>query len=211
MIYRFNSNFFFNRNRAFVKMPFNLWEKTGLKGNIPCKVTINKYLFECKLITKGNGFYLIPITKKILSNFNMEEDYEIEIELVDKLSRINHESPYTKEHPIRKIDAIEELEIMPGFCGHSFIAMLAGVFLNEVLILMGRKKASWSTILEALDYYGISYASKAVYPKGKSVQLPKCCIVYNDKSFILWYKDSFIGVKNVDQTKRVSYLEIFVE
>jgi hypothetical protein len=52
------------------------------------------------------------------------------------------------------------------------VAILAGVPLSDVVALMGKGHASWSKILEALDYYGISYASKAVYTKGGSCQLP---------------------------------------
>ena len=88
--------------------------------------------------------------------------------------------------------------------------MPAGVPLSDVVALMGKGHASWSKTLEALDYYGISYASKAVYTKGVSCQLPLCCIVNNDNSFILWYKGSFYGVTDVDPKKTISYVEIFV-
>ena len=88
--------------------------------------------------------------------------------------------------------------------------MLAGVPLPDVVALMGKSHASWSKILEALDYYGISYASKAVFTKGGAYQLPPCCIVNNDNRFILWYKGSFCGVTDVDPKKTISYIEIFV-
>ena len=88
--------------------------------------------------------------------------------------------------------------------------MPAGVPLSDVVALMGKSHASWSKILEALYYYGMSYASKAVYTKGVSCQLPLCCIVNNDNSFILWYKGSFYGVTDVDPKKTISYVEIFV-
>ena len=167
--------------------------------------------FECKLIPKGNGKYLIPITKKTLSALEPGKEYEIGMEPIEKLSRINHDSPYSKEHPIRKIDRIEIIPIEAGFCGHCCVAMLAGVPLSDAVALMGKGHASWSKILEALDYYGISYAPKAVYPKDGSYQLPPCCIVNNDNSFILWYKGSFYGVTDVDPKKTISYIEIFVD
>ena len=210
MIYRFSAAIYTEGGRAFIKIPFNVWDETGIKGNIPCRVSILGFSFECKLIPKGNGNYLIPITKKMLSEFGSEEEYEIEMELIETLSRINHDSPYSKEHPIRKIDCIEAIPIQAGFCAHSCVAMLAGVPLSDVAVLMGKGHASWSKILEALDYYGISYASKAVYTKGGSYQLPLCCIINNDNSFILWYKGSFYGVTDVDPKKTISYIEIFV-
>ena len=210
MIYRFRADIYTEGGRAFIKIPFNVWEETGIKGNIPCRVSIRGFSFECKLIPKGNGNYFIPVTKKTLSALGAEEEYEIEMEPLETLSRINHDSPYSKEHPIRKIDCIDTIPIQAGFCGHCCIAMLAGVPLSDVVALMGKGHASWSKILEALDYYGISYASKAIYTKGSPYQLPLCCIVNNDNRFILWYKGSFCGVTDVDPKKTISYIEIFV-
>ena len=210
MIYKFSAFIYTEGGRAFIKIPFNVWEETGLKGNIPCRVSILDLSFECKLIPKGSGKYRIPITKKMLSALEPEKEYEIGMEPIEMLSRINHDSPYSKEHPIRKIDCIETIPIQAGLCGHCCVAMLAGVPLSDVVALMGKGHASWSKILEALDYYGISYASKAVYTKGVSCQLPLCCIVNNDNSFILWYKGSFYGVTDVDPKKTISYVEIFV-
>ena len=210
MIYRFSAFIYTEGGRTFIKIPFNVWEETGLKGNIPCRVFILGHSFECKLIPKGNGKYLIPITKKTLSALEPEKEYEIGMEPIEMLSRINHDSPYSKEHPIRKIDCIETIPIQTGLCGHCCVAMLAGVPLSDVVTLMGKGHASWSKILEALDYYGISYASKAVYTKDGPCQLPLCCIVNNDNSFILWYKGSFYGVTDVAPKKTVSYIEIYV-
>ena len=78
MIYRFSAVIYTEGGRAFIKIPFNVWEETGIKGNIPCRVSILGFSFECKLIPKGNGNYLIPITKKTLSALEPEEEYEIE-------------------------------------------------------------------------------------------------------------------------------------
>ena len=210
MIYRFRADICTEGGRAFIRIPFNVWEETGLRGNIPCRVSVRGLRFECKLIPKGNGNYFIPVAKKTLSALGADDVYEIELEPIEMLTRINHDSPYSKEHPIRKIDCIEAIPIQAGFCAHSCVAMLAGVPLSDVAVLMGKGHASWSKILEALDYYGISYASKAVYTKGGSYQLPLCCIINNDNSFILWYKGSFYGVTDVDPKKTISYIEIFV-
>ncbi|MGN0184337.1 MAG: DUF1905 domain-containing protein [Aristaeellaceae bacterium] len=211
MIYQFRAGLFLEGSRAFVRIPFNVWEETGQKGNIPCRVSISGLSFECKLIPKGNGHYFIPIPKKILSELASREEYEVGMEPVEALSRINHDSPYSKEHPIRRIDGIEAIPIQNGFCGHSCVAMLADVPLSDVVALMGKGHASWSKMLEALDYYGISHASKAVYARGGACQLPPCCIVNNDNRFIVWYKGSFFGAENVDLKKTISHIEVFVD
>lgn len=209
MICTFNETIYMEGSRAFIRIPFNVWEETGLKGNIPCRVTIEPQTFECKLIPRGNGSYLIPVPKKIMSSLAPEETYEIAMEPIGALSRINHDSPYSREHPIRRIDGIEAIPIRAGFCGHCCVAMLAGVSLAEVVTLMGKGHASWSKILEALDYFGISYAPKAVYPRGGAYQLPACCIVNHDNGFLLWYQGSFCSVTDVDPKKIVSYIEVY--
>lgn len=211
MVYKFIAAIEPASSRAFIRIPFNVWEETGIKGNIPCRVSIRDLSFECKLIPKGNGNYLIPVTKKMLAALAPAQEYEIAMEPIETLSRINHDSPYSKNHPIRKIDGIEPIPLRAGFCGHCCVAMLAGVPLAEVVALMGKGHASWSKILEALDYYGISYAPKAVYTKGGSCQLPPCCIVNNDNRFVLWYKGSFCGAAAVDPTKTISYIELCVD
>ncbi len=211
MVYRFTANIHTEGKRAFIEIPFNVWEETGLKGNIPCNVSIHECSFECKLIPKGCGKYYIPISKECLSVLTLEKAYKIEVEPIAALSRINHDSPYSKENPVRKIDGIKIISSQDGLCGQHCVSMLADVPLSDVVELMGKGKASWSKILEALDYYGISYASKAVYTKDSACPLPVCCIVNNDNRFVLWYKGSFCGVQEVDPKKTKSYIEIFTE
>ena len=151
--------------------------------------------------------------KPFCDNYGIDvtKEYEIEMEPIAVLSRINHNSPYSKENPIRKIDGIITIPSQDGLCGQHCVSMLAAVPLSDVVGLMGKGKASWSKILEALDYYGISYASKAVYTKGNACLLPVCCIVNNDNRFVLWYKGSFCGVQEVDPKNTKSYIEIFTE
>ena len=209
MIYRFTSIIHTEGKRAFVEIPFHVWEETGLKGNIPCKVSIHECFFECKLIPKGCGRYFIPVSKEYLSVLTLEKAYEVEVEPIASLSRINHDSPYSREHPVRIIDGIKTISSQDGLCGQHCVSMLADVPLSDAVELMGTEKASWSKILEALDYYGISYASRAVYTRGNVCPLPECCIVNNDNRFLLWYKGSFCGVQEVDPKNTKSYIEIF--
>lgn len=208
MQYTFEGKKIVDGNRTFLDIPFNVWDITGCTGNIPVKVDADGILFECKLIPKGNGRYYIPVKKAIAGK--LKETFEVSLEVVDTLSRINHNSPYSKEHPIRVIDSIEEIKIAPGYCGHCCVAMLAGVSLQDVLQVMGKSESSWSKIMETLDYYGIPYASKMVYPKGKNLCMPKCCIVYMDGEFMLWHEGRYYGSEVSEPSRIISYLEIAV-
>ena len=106
MKFEFKEEIYSEGTRSFIRVPFNVWEETGLKGNIPCRITIGDVSFECKLLPKGSGIYVIPMTKKVLTGLETGKEYDIEMETIEQLSRINHDSPYSKENPIRKIDSI---------------------------------------------------------------------------------------------------------
>lgn len=195
-------------NKNYIEIPFNVWESTGLKGNFPAKISINGIEFECKLLPKGNGQYWIPVKKAIAEK--LDNELHVSFEPIASLSRINHDSPYSKENPIRSIDSIQEIKIIPGYCGHCCVAMIAGVPLSEIQSIMGKKSASWSKILETLDYYGISYGEKMIYPKDKINDLPKCCIAYIDGGFNLWYDGRYYGSDVHEDDRITSYLEIIV-
>ena len=195
--------------KNYIEIPFNVWDETGLKGNIPARIGIDGAEFECKLLPKGKGQYWIAVPKSVASEIKGEAD--VFVEPIESLYRINHDSPYSKENPIRKIDSIEEISIEPGFCGHCCVSMLAGVTLPEVISVMGKAPGSWSKILEALDYYGIAYGEKTVHPKGKEYVLPKCCIAYIDGGFKLWFDGKYYGAEVSNEDRIVSYLEIITE
>ena len=211
MKYNFISYLQQSGTRTFTPIPFNVWDTLNQKGNIPCRIQISDNSFECKLIPKGNGIYWIPIPKSIVKTIQLSDAISVSMEPIQTLSRINSNSPYSKDNPIRIIDSITPIPVTPGFCGHGCVAMLAGVEINDVITLMGKEHASWSKIIEALDYYGISHKQKPVYPKDESYVLPKCCIVYNDNSFLLWYSNFFCGTDNIDLKKTVCYLEILTD
>ena len=39
MVYRFTSIIHTEGKRTFIEIPFNVWEETALKGNIPCRIS----------------------------------------------------------------------------------------------------------------------------------------------------------------------------
>ncbi|MGN0907649.1 MAG: DUF1905 domain-containing protein [Bullifex sp.] len=210
MKYSFRAFLFKDGNRSFIRIPFNVWEETGLKGNIPCRIELDGIKSECRLIPKGEGWYLIPVAKKIADQTDPSSEHQITLEIIQSLTRINHDSPYSVDNPVRKIDSITPIPILDGLCGQCAVAMLAGLPLSDVTALMGKGKASWSKILETLDYYGIAYDTKAVYLRGKQTELPPCCVVNNDDRFLLWYDGSFQGVSDADPEKTVSYFRILI-
>jgi hypothetical protein len=211
-----------SNNKQYIKIPFNVWETCSVKGMISINVKINDFSFECKLIPKGNGNYLIPLTEQNMKQIVNTEKLNVSFEIIEHLSRINSNSPYSIENPVRKIDGINLImQPKPYLCGQTCVAMLAGVSVDEVIAVMKAKsrQASMSKIIETLDYYGIKHASKNVYLKKIKI-LPKLCILtenangYTHFSIYyngLYYDPAFGLMKSCHPDfKVIAYLEILI-
>lgn len=217
MKYKFRGKLLKEGLRTFISIPFNIWEVFGQKGLIPVKVSIDDLTFECKLVPKGNGNYYIPIKKALLKNLNLEEEFNVYFEVITALTRINNNSPYSLENPIRKIDNIEIVRPQDGLCGQACVAMLAGVELEEVITIMKAKKwqASFSKVIETLDYYGIAHSDKMVYKLKKDQKLPKCCIINTRGHLMIFYDGKYYDpskgiLKEYDQNQITGFLEILL-
>ena len=92
-----------------------------------------------------------------------------------------------RKTPIRTIDSIEYVydytkgdNLTGGLCGHSVVAMLTGVSLDEVVEvskkLTPNEPATKKVLKKWLDYYGIKYAPKSTR-FDESVSLPDICIL----------------------------------
>ncbi len=217
MGYTFKNEMFKEGNRYFIKVPFNVWEECGQKGLIPVKVSIGSIHFECRLVPKGSGIYYIPILKKLISQI-MAEDSDGFFEIIDGLTRINHDSPYSKQHPIRKIDDIHRLVYSKeGYCGQTCIAMLTGQSVESIIDIMHAKawQCSFAKLIETLDYFGIRHEDRVIYTHGEKFILPKCCIVtVRDERishYVLYYEGHYYDAKEIHFNEIISYLEIIAE
>lgn len=222
MPYSFESTLLKQNNRVYIKIPFNVWEICGQKGRVPVKVEISGISFECKIIPKSNGMYYIPVNKKVYSNIDFSETIYVKFDVIDQLSRINTNSLYSKQKPIRTIDSISYLQQpQSGLCGQACIAMLAGISIEEAIKVMKstRWQASMSKVIETLDYFGFTY-KKPIYTKGRKVELPNCCIVNvkgENKSHLMVYYDGIYydptyGILQEYQCENIiCYIEISAE
>lgn len=218
MEYTFTEKLFREGNRSFIKIPFNVWEECGKKGLVPVRVTLQDCVFECRLIPKGDGIYYIPVTKNVMNKIDSSGGIKVSFEVLSGLTRINHDSPYSKENPIRRIDSIQSIAYdRDGYCGQLCIAMLTGLSVEEISDIMQARawQCSFSKLIETLDYFGIAHDDKVVYTRGKEVPLPECCIV-NAKAermghFALYYKGKYYGGLDIEPDKITGYLRIVVE
>lgn len=212
MIYKFCGEIFENGKRLFISIPFNVWEECGQKGNIPVKVTVDDFTYECKLVPKGNGMYYIPVNKSYCNKISLNNQLEISFEIISGLSRINSNSLYSLEKPVRKIDGIDII-IAPkaGLCGQASVAMLSGLSIDEIITLMG-SQGSMSKVIEALDYYGIAHSDKMIY---NFKELPKCCIINSKGHLLVFYNGKYYDpykaiMEEFDINKITGFLEILI-
>ena len=100
MEYAFTERIYRQGNRYFIRIPFNVYEKCNKKGVIPVRVMLEEAMFECRLIPKGGGFYVIPVSKAVAHSITCDRDINVSFEIIPELTRINHDSPYSIENPI---------------------------------------------------------------------------------------------------------------
>ena len=191
MKYEFEGTVEFRENENTIAVPFNVWEVCEKVGDAPVRVCFDDVCFICDLVPKGQGYYDIPVNPDTLSKVELGKKYLISIEIVGNVVSMGG-SPYSTEHPIRKIDSVD-LVTQPwdGLCGQACIAMIAGTSLDE--------------------------ACDIVYTLGKHVELPHCCIIMEKMGRYSHYLVGFDGhyyepnqgvLKEFDLSKMVGYLEI---
>ena len=222
MKYEFEGTVEFRENENAISVPFNVWEVCEKVGDAPVRVCFDDVCFICDLLPKGQGYYDIPVSQDTLSKVELGKKYLISIEIVGNVVSRGGDSPYSVEHPIRRIDGVD-LVTQPwdGLCGQSCIAMIAGTTLDEACDIMKCREwqANMSKMIATLEYLGIRHADKIVYTLGRSVELPKCAIIMERMGryshYLVEYDGKFydpnLGVlKEFDMTKMVGYLEIVV-
>lgn len=206
----------------YIPIPFNVWEVCKKRDVIQGEILMDNNIIYCDLIPKGKGYYSIHLTEEAAANFDMNETHKILLRIGESLIKMDHNSPYSVENPIRKIDSVDVI-IQPedGLCGQTCVAMLAGVTIAEVSMVMDCREwqATMGMVISALNYYGIDHHNVIIYTEGKPAVLPKCCIMMEKMGRYCHYLvhfdgkfyDSNLGViDEYDMSKLLGYLEVNV-
>ncbi|MBO0448762.1 hypothetical protein JZO76_04355 [Enterococcus sp. MJM12] len=106
---------------------------------------------------------------------------------------------------------------LEGLCGQTCIALLADTTVQAVVskTKCGKNKMTGHKLFTALDQYHISHAEKMKYTRGKTVVLPKRCLLSEKGHFLLYvdglFYDNIKGVfSEYDYTKLTAYLDLTV-
>lgn len=203
-----------------IQIPFNIWEVCKQREVIKADVVLDNKIIDCELRPQEKGNYYIFIGDADLVSVELGVPHKILLHVNGSLIRMDQNSPYSFENPIRKIDSMNVI-IQPedGLCGQACVAMLAGVTIAEVISVMDCREwqATMGRVISALNYYGIDHTDIINYTEGRDAVLPKCCIMMEKMGRFCHYLvhfdgkfyDSNLGVlESYDMSKLLGYLEI---
>ncbi len=205
-----------------IPIPFNVWEVCKLRDVIQGDIVLDNKILACELmpLEKGKGNYEIHIKDEDAVTVEPGVPHKVLLHVTGTLIRMDQNSPYDFDHPIRKIDSMQViLQPEDGLCGQACVAMLAGITIAEVIIVMDCREwqATMGRMISALNYFGIDHSDIIVYTEGKPAVLPKCCIMMEKMGrychYLIHYDgkfyDSNLGVlTEYDMSKLLGYLEI---
>lgn len=203
-----------------IHIPFNVWEVCKQRDVIKGDLVLDNKIIDCELHPKEKGNYFIYIEDESSVSVEPGSVHKILLHVNGSLIRMDQNSPYSFDNPIRKIDSIEVIKLPEdGLCGQACVAMLAGVTIAEVISVMDCREwqATMGRVISALNYYGIDHTDIINYTEGRETVLPKCAILMERMGrfchylvhFDGKYYDSHLGVLNeYDTSKLLGYLEI---
>ena len=203
-----------------IQIPFNVWEVCRLRDVIQADIVLDNKIIACELLPLEKGNYEIHIKDEDAVTVELGTPHKILLHVTGTLIRMDQNSPYSFENPIRKIDSMKVI-IQPedGLCGQACVAMLAGITIAEVIMVMDCREwqATMGRMISALNYFGIDHSDIIVYTEGRPAVLPKCCIMMERMGrychYLVHYDgkfyDSNLGVlTEYDMRKLLGYLEI---
>ncbi len=177
MRYFFEAKLERNDGGFFINIPFNVWEVCKLRDVIQADIVLDNRIIACELTPKEKGIYVIQLDDEDVSGIEIGVPHQILLHITGSLIRMDQNSPYSFDNPVRKIDGMEVIkQPEDGLCGQACVAMLAGRTIAEVITIMDCREwqATMGRMISALNYYGIDHSDVINYTEGRNVVLPKC-------------------------------------
>lgn len=203
-----------------IQIPFNVWEVCKQRDVIKADVVLDNDVIDCELLPLEKGNYEIHIDDEDAVNVELNVPHKVLLHVTESLIKMDQNSPYSFENPIRKIDSMQViLQHQDGLCGQACVAMLAGITIAEVSAVMdcNEWQATMGRMISALNYFGIDHSNIIMYTEGRPAVLPKCCIMMEKMGrfchYLVHYDGKYydpnLGVmEEYDMSKLLGYLEI---
>ena len=203
-----------------IRIPFNVWEVCKQRDVIQGDLILDNKHIDCELLPEEKGNYKIHLKDEDVAHIDVTQPHKILLHIGSSLIKMDQNSPYSFDNPIRRIDHIDIItQPEDGLCGQTCIAMLAGVTLDEACEIMHCRdwQASMGKMVDTLDYLGLQHENVIYYTQGAEVTLPKCAILMEKMGryshYLLCYDGTYydptMGIlDSFDQKNLVGYLEI---
>ncbi len=203
-----------------IRIPFNVWEVCKQRDVIQADMILDNRMIDCELLPREKGNYEIHVEDEDAIQVDISQKHDILLHISGSLIRMDQNSPYDFENPIRTVDGVQVI-IQPedGLCGQTCVAMLAGVTIADVIRVMDCREwqGTMGRMISALNYYGIDHSDVITYTEGADCVLPKCCIMMERMGrychYLVGYDGKFydpnLGVmEEYDMGNLLGYLEI---
>ena len=203
-----------------IRIPFNVWEVCKQRDVIQADMILDNRMIDCELLPREKGNYEIHVEDEDAIQVDISQKHDILLHISGSLIRMDQNSPYDFENPIRTVDGVQVI-IQPedGLCGQTCVAMLAGVTSADVIRVMDCREwqGTMGRMISALTYYGIDQSDVITYTEGADCVLPKCCIMMERMGrychYLVGYDGKFydpnLGVmEEYDMGNLLGYLEI---
>ena len=221
MRYLFEAELTKKDNGFALDVPFNVWEVVKQRDAFKAEIVIGNEIVPCDLNPIEKGRYELFFEPNPGMELKEDYSYEMLLHVHGSLAKMDGDSPYSIENPIRKIDGIDiQVQDGDGLCGQTCVAMLAGVSIQDVCDVMNCREwqATMGKLISALNYYGIDHSDIIVYSnESENVKLPKCALMIEKLGrfghYLVAYDGKFYDpnkgiMDEYDFSKLIGYLEI---
>ena len=89
-----------------IQIPFNVWEVCKQRDVIKADVVLDNDVIDCELLPLEKGNYEIHIDDEDAVNVELNVPHKVLLHVTESLIKMDQNSPYSFENPIRKIDSM---------------------------------------------------------------------------------------------------------
>ena len=90
-----------------IRVPFNVWEVCKQRDVIQAEVVLDNDIIDCELLPIEKGNYEIHIEDEDAVKVALGVPHKILLHINGSLIRMDQNSPYSFDNPVRKIDSMQ--------------------------------------------------------------------------------------------------------
>ena len=101
-----------------IRIPFNVWEVCKQRDVIQGDLILDNKHIDCELLPEEKGNYKIHLRDEDVAHIDVTQPHKILLHIGSSLIKMDQNSPYSFDNPIRRIDHIDIItQPEDGLCG----------------------------------------------------------------------------------------------